>query len=142
MKFLKCIIAIIEKHFTHDKTLPGNDHYHAMDKKDLKIFHHNLDRIFTLLGDQQKHPLKTEAPARKNARRSLVAQKNIPQGKVVEKDLEYIFKKKIRGTLSASQIMSEYDLNQDKVITKEEYISRSITTFKAAKTIRKGFGNS
>ena len=26
---------IIEKHFTHDKTLPGNDHYHAMDLDDL-----------------------------------------------------------------------------------------------------------
>ena len=33
---------IIEKHFTHDKTLPGNDHYHAMDKEDLKIFNKNL----------------------------------------------------------------------------------------------------
>jgi len=88
--------SILEKHFTHDKTLPGNDHYHAMDKKDLKIFHHNLDRIFTLLGDQQKHPLKTEAPARKNARRSLVAQKNIPQGKVVEKD-DLTFKRPAHG---------------------------------------------
>ena len=24
---------ILEKHFSHDKTLPGNDHYHAMDYK-------------------------------------------------------------------------------------------------------------
>ena len=29
---------IIEKHFTFDKNLPGNDHYHSMDKVDLKIF--------------------------------------------------------------------------------------------------------
>ena len=29
---------IIEKHFTLDKTLPGNDHYHAMDENDLKTF--------------------------------------------------------------------------------------------------------
>ena len=29
--------CILEKHFTHDKTLPGNDHYHAMDKEDLKL---------------------------------------------------------------------------------------------------------
>ena len=29
---------IIEKHFTHDKSMPGNDHYHAMDKEDLKLF--------------------------------------------------------------------------------------------------------
>ena len=30
--------AILEKHFTHNKSLPGNDHYHAMDKNDLKVF--------------------------------------------------------------------------------------------------------
>ena len=29
---------VIEKHFTHDKNLKGNDHYHAMDMNDLKIF--------------------------------------------------------------------------------------------------------
>ena len=29
---------IIEKHFTHDKKLKGNDHYHSMDIKDLKKF--------------------------------------------------------------------------------------------------------
>ena len=27
--------SILEKHFTHDKSLPGNDHYHAMDREDL-----------------------------------------------------------------------------------------------------------
>ena len=27
---------IIEKHYTYDKGLPGNDHYHAMDSNDLK----------------------------------------------------------------------------------------------------------
>ncbi len=29
---------VIEKHFTYDKSLPGNDHYHAMDVDDLKKF--------------------------------------------------------------------------------------------------------
>jgi len=72
--------SILEKHFTHDKTLPGNDHYHAMDKEDLKGFHKNLNNMFTILGDQQKHPLKGEAPARHNARRSLVAAKDISKG--------------------------------------------------------------
>src|SRR3546814_8382814 len=32
--------CILEKHFTHDKTLPGNDHYHAMDHQDLARFNH------------------------------------------------------------------------------------------------------
>jgi sialic acid synthase SpsE len=77
---------IIEKHFTHDKTLPGNDHYHAMDKADLKRFHTRLDTLFQLLGDHRKHPLESEGIARQNARRSLVAARLIPAGKKVESE--------------------------------------------------------
>ena len=42
---------IIEKHFTNDKSLPGNDHYHAMDKNDLKNFNREIDKIIELLGN-------------------------------------------------------------------------------------------
>jgi len=75
--------VILEKHFTHDKTLPGNDHYHAMDKEDLKLFNNNIKKIFTILGEQKKHPIPTEVPAIKNARRSLVANCNISQGEII-----------------------------------------------------------
>jgi sialic acid synthase SpsE len=74
---------IIEKHFTHDKTLPGNDHYHAMDKDDLMHFHARLDTLFPLLGEHLKQPLASEEIARRNARRSLVAARLIPAGKTV-----------------------------------------------------------
>ncbi len=76
--------AVIEKHFTHDKSLPGNDHYHAMDKEDLKIFWKRWKTTEELLGSFKLAALKDEEPARKNARRSLVASKDIPAGKVVE----------------------------------------------------------
>ncbi|SNB47015.1 N-acetylneuraminate synthase family protein [Geobacter sp. DSM 9736] len=76
--------VILEKHFTHDKTLPGNDHYHAMDKSDLKLFRGNLSRVAKLLGSDRKHPLPSEEPARQNARRSLVAATEIPAGKTIE----------------------------------------------------------
>lgn len=75
---------IIEKHFTHDKSLPGNDHYHAMDKDDLMHFHARLDTLFPLLGEHRKQPLASEEIARLNARRSLVAARLIPAGKKVE----------------------------------------------------------
>jgi len=74
---------ILEKHFTFDKTLPGNDHYHAMDRDDLKRFHQRLDRIFNLVGSCRKEPLSSEAPAIANARRSLVAARSIPAGKTI-----------------------------------------------------------
>lgn len=74
---------IIEKHFTHDKTLPGNDHYHAMDMNDIKRFIQRFDALGPLLGDRIKQPLESEELARANARRSLVAVKSIPMGKVI-----------------------------------------------------------
>ena len=76
--------AILEKHFTHDKTLPGNDHYHAMDKEDLRVFISNLKRVFSLLGEFEVKSLESEKPAIANARRSLVAAKDIPKGKVID----------------------------------------------------------
>lgn len=88
--------VIIEKHFTHDKTLPGNDHYHAMDKEDLKSLRENLDRTFAILGGFKIKALEDEEPARKNARRSLVALKDIPKGKVIEKD-DLTFKRPAHG---------------------------------------------
>ncbi len=78
--------VILEKHFTHDKTLPGNDHYHAMDKNDLKLFRQNIARLFMLLGEFDVTSLPDEQPARDNARRSLVAKRDIPEGKIIEPD--------------------------------------------------------
>lgn len=76
--------AVIEKHFTFDKTLPGNDHYHAMDKEDLKLFRERWKFTQDLLGHFKVTALKDEEPARRNARRSLVAAKDIPKGKIIE----------------------------------------------------------
>jgi len=75
---------IIEKHFTHDKTLPGNDHYHAMDVEDLKKFNSNLGEILAFVGNEKVFSLPSEEISRANARRSLVAIKNIPSGKKIE----------------------------------------------------------
>ena len=88
--------VIIEKHFTHDKTLPGNDHYHAMDKGDLQLFRDNLDRVFGILGMFKVEALEDEDLARKNARRSLVAQKDIPEGKIIEES-DLTFKRPAHG---------------------------------------------
>jgi N-acetylneuraminate synthase len=78
--------AVIEKHFTHDKTLPGNDHYHAMDKDDLKHFNQLMIRTFELLGSFTLTALADEEKARQNARRSLVAAREIPEGKIIDRD--------------------------------------------------------
>jgi N-acetylneuraminate synthase len=88
--------VIIEKHFTHDKTLPGNDHYHAMDKEDLKHFWANLETTFNAIGKFKVEALEEEKSARLNARRSLVAAKEIPAGKVIERE-DLTFKRPANG---------------------------------------------
>ncbi len=74
---------VLEKHFTHDKTLPGNDHYHAMDHRDLARLRELMDRELALVGSCAKAPLADEAPARANARRSLVAARPIEPGRPI-----------------------------------------------------------
>ena len=83
--------VIIEKHFTYDKTLPGNDHYHAMDVKDLKRFIELIKQIHVSLGsDSQKKPIETEKISRLNARRSVVLTKNVKKNHIIlEEDITY-----------------------------------------------------
>ena len=83
--------VIIEKHFTHDKTLIGNDHYHAMDVDDLMRFVELIDRIHNSLGDEShKKPIETETISRLNARRSIVLTRDIPnRHELTEADLTY-----------------------------------------------------
>jgi sialic acid synthase SpsE len=83
--------VIIEKHFTHDKTLPGNDHYHAMDQHDLARFVALAETVHVLLGPtDHKAPIATEAISRKNARRSIVLAREVAAGqRLTAADLTY-----------------------------------------------------
>ena len=78
---------VIEKHFTLNKKLEGNDHYHSMDRKDLKCFSFNLKQIRISLGNsKKKEMIKSEKISKKNARRSIVLKKNVTKGHVIGKD--------------------------------------------------------
>lgn len=72
--------TVLEKHFTHDKTLLGNDHYHAMDKDDLRRFYERIRKTLAAIGPLKISALPAEAPARRHARRSLVTARPIPKG--------------------------------------------------------------
>lgn len=78
--------VVLEKHFTHDKTLPGNDHYHAMDKDDLILFFNKMNEVYDFIGGQQKAPLESEEISRNNARRSLVTSKSLKMNEVITAD--------------------------------------------------------
>ena len=74
---------VLEKHFTHDKTLPGNDHYHAMDKEDLRLFRTRMEETLKSIGDFKISALADEEPARRHARRSLVTARAVPAGRTI-----------------------------------------------------------
>ncbi len=79
--------TVVEKHFTVDKTLKGNDHYHAMDPHDAERILRAITWIEQLKGKDTLAALSSEAKARENARRSIVAAKNIAAGTVITKNM-------------------------------------------------------
>jgi len=81
--------VVLEKHFTLDKTLPGNDHYHAMDESDLARFQVKVKKVHELLGPtRDKAPIATEEISRLNARRSIVLTCDLKSGhQIVDSDL-------------------------------------------------------
>lgn len=108
-KEMKCLwiasllgAAIVEKHFTYDKALLGNDHYHAMDKEDLSRFVTALKTTRTFVGRFEKTPLSCEEIARANARRSVVAARAIPSGARIRRDM-LTFKRPASG-ISPSEV--------------------------------------
>lgn len=74
---------VIEKHFTLDKTLPGNDHYHAGNPDDFRKAIEAFRWIDTVLGSPEKTVLPCEEIPRREARRSLVLTRNVKQGELI-----------------------------------------------------------
>ena len=118
--------VIIEKHFTHDKSLPGNDHYHAMDVNDLKNFKNIINRIKISTGKLlNKEPIKSEEISRLNARRSIVLKSDMKKGdSILEKNITYkrpgtgispVFWDKILGKKVSKNLFS------DKILEWEDF---------------------
>lgn len=78
---------VVEKHFTLDKMLIGNDHYHAMDPDDIRGIISGVEHIEELLGSSNLGFSKTEQAARVNARRSIVAACDILKGTTITREM-------------------------------------------------------
>lgn len=79
---------VIEKHFTLNKNLPGNDHYHAGNPEDFKKAISNFKWIDKVLGNPEKTVLDCEFVPRREARRSLVLTRDMKKGEIIkESDL-------------------------------------------------------
>lgn len=114
---------VIEKHFTLDKTLPGNDHYHAGDPDDFRKAIANFRWIDTVLGDPEKTVLECEIIPRREARRSLVLTRDIKAGERIQAS-DVIAKRPGTGispglTDIVIGRMVNQDLSEDTVLTWE-----------------------
>ena len=78
---------ILEKHYTLDKSLGGNDHYHAMDPDDAREFLACQRYVSEMMGRRGKTVLACEEIPRKYARRSLVAVRDILAGTVLTAEM-------------------------------------------------------
>lgn len=121
--------VILEKHFTYDKSLPGNDHYHSMDVLDLSRFIKKIEKYFLLLSENGKD-LSKEVDARKHARRSIVAAREIKLGEVIDSSsiiakrpghgISPIFWDQVIGGVATKHIEEDQVLSWDSVILADE----------------------
>ncbi len=112
---------VIEKHFTFDKTRPGYDHAISADYDDLNRLMKGFDTVGRVLGSSAKVPLACEEKARRWARRSLVAKKDIGKETMITKEM-IIVKRPATGI--APRCLEEIvgkkakrDIKEDEVLT-------------------------
>lgn len=74
--------AVIEKHFTLDRTMEGPDHKASLEPEELAKMVHAIRKIEKALGDGEKRVTAREAENRKAARKSIVAARDIKAGEI------------------------------------------------------------
>jgi N-acetylneuraminate synthase len=78
--------AVIEKHFTLDRKLPGPDHAASLDPDGLRGLVRAVRETELMMGDGRKRPAPSECKNIQVARKTLVAAKYIPKGDVFTDD--------------------------------------------------------
>lgn len=78
--------AVLEKHFTLDRSRPGPDHAMSMSPTELKAWIRGVRSVESALGDGIKRPAPPEIAIAKVARKSLVAARVIARGERLTAD--------------------------------------------------------
>ncbi len=82
--------TIVEKHFTLDKSMEGWDHAISADPAEMQLLVEGARRVHAALGHRRRVLSVAEIEKRQVMRRSIVAARRIPAGKVIEpEDLTY-----------------------------------------------------
>ena len=78
---------VIEKHYTLDRAMSGSGHFFSMNPKDLKKMVQNVRLAEDVLGEGALGVAEAEKAARKSARRSIVAERDIRRGELIESSM-------------------------------------------------------
>lgn len=76
----------LEKHFTLDRTLPGPDHAASLEPEELTQLIRGVRSVERALGTGIKQPSAAEVANRAVVRKSLLAARDLPEGKVLTLD--------------------------------------------------------
>ena len=80
--------AVIEKHFTLDRSMEGPDHRASLEPGELSQLVSGIRSIEQALGSADKKPMPSERDAIANLRKSVVVARALPRGtKLREEDL-------------------------------------------------------
>lgn len=120
--------AIVEKHLTLDKRMPGPDHRASLDPGELAALVRAIRLIESALGDGEKRLMPSEADTRRVARKSLVAARPIRAGErlsadalavkrpgtgISPADLPRVLGRTVRRALAADEVLEWTMLGED-----------------------------
>jgi N-acetylneuraminate synthase/N,N'-diacetyllegionaminate synthase len=112
--------AVLEKHLTLDRALPGPDHRASLEPADFTALVRGVRAIEAALGDGDKRPMPSELDTRAVARRSLVATRALPAGHrlthadiaikrpgtgIPPGDLERVLGQRLRHSIAADDLL-------------------------------------
>lgn len=112
--------AMLEKHFTLDRTQPGPDQALSADPEEMTALIKDVRDVEAALGIGMKRPTAGEVAMRKGMRRSIVTARSLPAGHVIqEKDLtfkrpgsgmspsdtEYVVGRRTAGAVAADTVL-------------------------------------
>jgi N-acetylneuraminate synthase/N,N'-diacetyllegionaminate synthase len=112
--------AVIEKHLTLDKGMPGPDHRASLDPVEMAALVRGIRRVESALGDGDKRPAPSELDTRRVARKSLVAARALRAGEsltasavavkrpgtgIAPADLERALGRRLRRDVAADEVL-------------------------------------
>ena len=79
--------CVVEKHFTLDKTLEGPDHKASLNPEEFKAMVNAIRNVEVAMGDGIRKFSENEKDIKKVARKSIILNKDIKKGTVLEKEM-------------------------------------------------------